>query len=400
MANEIRNRWAFLVGVNHYRESSRFNPLGHCVNDVVALEKLLKQVGYGVVCLHDKLDKTHERFPDKASTVIAELRKLHDKLGANDLLLVYFACHGTRSLSSTDTRPYLILRETRSTLPETALAVADLKAEMQKCKAERQILILDACHMGMGKDDRGDGADAARQFIRNVHELATGFSLLTPSTAQQTTRESDALQHGVFSHFVLAGLRGEGEALVPITEPNRGFVTPDSLKKYVFNKMLIWSAEQGYEQIPQGQTEGDLGDFMLVDYRQQSRPETPAYTPNDADRSRRAETTAREALANENTSSSQPPINWDNSQARKLLRITLLAVYPDRTDLARFLDEELDSKKLNEIAVTGNLTDDMFRLIQKAHAGDWISRLYEAFCECNHENSKVLMLQQQLSALK
>ena len=56
MANKIRNRWAFLVGVNDYRESSRFKPLGHCVNDVLALKKLLKQVGYGVVCLHDDLE--------------------------------------------------------------------------------------------------------------------------------------------------------------------------------------------------------------------------------------------------------------------------------------------------------------------------------------------------------
>ena len=179
--------------------------------------------------------------------MIAELRKLHDKIGPDDLVMVYFACHGTRSLSSTDAQPYLILRDTRSTNPKSALAVADLKAEMQQLKAERQIMILDACHMGMGKDDRGDAIEAARQFIQNVHELATGFSLLTASAAQQTTKESDELEHGVFSHFVLLGLRGEGEALVLDTEPSQGFVTPDSLKKYVFNKMLIWSGEQGYE---------------------------------------------------------------------------------------------------------------------------------------------------------
>lgn len=398
MANEIRNRWAFLVGVNHYRESSRFGSLRYCVNDVKALGKLLKQVGYGVICLHDQLKRDDERFPDTANTVIAELRKLQDKIGSDDLLLVYFACHGTRSLLSTDERPYLILRDTRSTIPETALAVARLKAEMQEFKAERQVIILDACHMGVGKDDRGDTTEAARQFIQNVHELATGFALLTPSTAQQTTRESDDLQHGVFSSFVLSGLSGEGKALVHTTESNRGFVTLDSLRKYVFNEMLIWSVEQGYEQIPQGQTEGDLGDFMLVDYRQQLRPETSVYNPNNIDRSHKAMTVDRDALINDyDCAISAVSIDWRNSQATKLLRQSILAVYPDRIGLAMFLNEEL-SKNLDEIAITGSLTSDTFQLIKKANAQNWIGRLYEAFCKCNCDKSQVLTLQRQLSA--
>ena len=298
-ANEIRNRWAFLVGVNHYREPN-CRRLNHCVNDVLALEKLLKQVGFGVICLHDKLERTSERFPDVARTIKAELRQLNsDKdnpiVGPDDLLLVYFACHGTRSLSTTDERPYLILGETRSSDPETALAVADLKVEMQELQAERQILLLDACHMGMGQDERGDGIEAARQFIQNVHELATGFALLTPSTAKQTTRESDDLQHGVFSHFVLRGLGGEREALMSATESQRRFVTVSSLSRYVSNKMLIWSAEKGYKQIPQGQKEGSLGDFILVDYRQQPMPApvlSEASAPLGADDANRSSTPA------------------------------------------------------------------------------------------------------------
>ena len=291
MAKEIRNRWAFLVGVNHYREAKRFRRLNHCVNDVLALEKLLKQVGFGVICLHDHLDRNEPRFPDKADTVKAELRGLQETIGPDDLLLVYFACHGTRSLSAADRRPYLILRETRSSIPETALAVADLKVEMQKLKAERQILLLDACHMGLGEDERGDEMESVRQFIRNVHELATGFELLTPSTAQQTTRESDDLQHGVFSRFVLEGLRGEGEAMESATETQRRFVTASSLSRYVSNKMLIWSAEKGYEQIPQRRKEGSSGDFILVDYRYQPMPTTvltqvsASLGMNDASRS-------------------------------------------------------------------------------------------------------------------
>jgi hypothetical protein len=270
MESSIRHRWAFLVGVNNYRESSRFGRLNHCVNDVLTLERLLKKVGFGVACLHDQLEPDCPRFPDTADTIKAELRKLRDKISPDDLLLVYLACHGTRSLSADDAQPYLILRNTRPTLPQTALAVADLKAEMQALSAERQILLLDACHMGLGKGDRADSTAAAQQFVHNVHELATGFALLTPSTAVQTTKESDQLQHGVFSRFVLDGLGGK--AMESTTDEQKRFVTVNSLGKHVSNEMVKWSYQEGYEQLPQGYSEGGLGDFIVVDYRLQPLP--------------------------------------------------------------------------------------------------------------------------------
>ena len=280
MANEIQNRWAFLVGVNHYREGRRFHRLNHCINDVLTLQQLLKTVGYGVVCLHDQLDQNDERYPDTANTVVAEFRRLCQKMGPDDLLLVYFACHGTRQLVNGDQKPYLIFRETRSTLPETALSIADFKQEMANSPAQRQVMLLDACHMGMGTDQRSGDTTAERQFIRNVYELATGFALLAASTAQQTAKESTEIEHGVFSNFVLSGLAGQGKALVSDTDPQKRFVSVDSLRKHVFHELLIWSAEKGYDQTPQGHAEGDLGEFILVDYRHQDLPELAASLPS------------------------------------------------------------------------------------------------------------------------
>ena len=46
----MKKRWAFLVGVNRYTDPN-FGSLKFCVNDVVALEQILTQLGYTVVCL-------------------------------------------------------------------------------------------------------------------------------------------------------------------------------------------------------------------------------------------------------------------------------------------------------------------------------------------------------------
>jgi hypothetical protein len=146
----IKNRWAFLVGVNRYNDPS-VQPLNFCVEDVVALDEKLKALGYTVVCLHDRLDSSHPRFPT-CNNVEAELIQLCSMVDPDDLLLVHFSCHGKLL---PDKQPLLIVRDTRlSTLAKTGLPLAEVKQQMSSSKARRLVLTLDACHMGV-ETERG-----------------------------------------------------------------------------------------------------------------------------------------------------------------------------------------------------------------------------------------------------
>ena len=89
MENSIQNRWAFGVGVNHYRERQLFPELHYCVNDAKTLPSLLKQIGYAVVCLHDELDPDDSCFPNTGQNVKTELRQLRQRVGPDDLLITY-----------------------------------------------------------------------------------------------------------------------------------------------------------------------------------------------------------------------------------------------------------------------------------------------------------------------
>jgi len=259
MVGAIAQRWAFLVGINHYRERQQFPPLNFCRNDVQALDTLLQQAGFTTVCLHDGLDYAEPRFPD-AQNIKAELQSLCRKVGPNDLLLVYFACHGTRQ---GDGQPRLITWDTRSAcLEETALRVQDLEDWLRASQSNRLVLMMDACHIGTGKDSR---SLADPEFVRHVYEMAEGFHLLAASTDQQQAWEKSG--HGVFSYHVLQGLSGAADL------EGKNFVSVNDLKRYVRAGIARWSVETGYEQIPAGQSDGDLGDLILVDYRQGTRPD-------------------------------------------------------------------------------------------------------------------------------
>ena len=249
----IKNRWAFLVGVNRYNDPGVHN-LKFCVKDVQKLEKKLKELGYTVMCLHDSLESDSGRFPIH-NNIEAELINLCNMVDVDDLLLVHFACHGKLGR---DEQPMLIVRDTRlSTIEKTGLSLADMKKYMHSSKARRLVLTLDACHMGV---ETGREIDDP-QFIHNAYELAEGFALIAASTAQQKALESPEKNSGVFTHYLIEGLNGEAD------REQKGFVTVDDIKTYVLYSLRRWSIENDQViQEPTAKTEG-LGDMIVADYR-------------------------------------------------------------------------------------------------------------------------------------
>jgi hypothetical protein len=247
----IRHRWALLVGVDRYLDPA-FPPLRFCVNDVLALERVLERLGYTVVALHD--DAPEERLVPTRDNVEAELARLCRVAGPHDLLLVHFACHG----KLVDGRPVLVTREIRApTLAKKALPLAEVERQMRASAARRLVLTLDACHTGV--EIGRDLADP--EFIRNAYELAEGFALIAASTAQQVAQEWEEKEHGVFTYYLLEGLSGQAD------RGGKEFVTVDDLKTHVLDGLRRWNVEHGgLLQEPTARTEG-LGDIILADYR-------------------------------------------------------------------------------------------------------------------------------------
>jgi hypothetical protein len=247
----IRDRWALLVGVNRYVDPA-FPLLNFCVNDVLALECALRELGYTVVVLHDGADE--ERLIPTRDNVEAELARLCQAVGPDDLLLVHFACHG----KLVDGHPLLVTREVRAlTLAKKALPLAEVERQMRESQARRLVLTLDACHTGV--EIGRDLADP--EFIRNAYELAEGFALVAASTAQQVAQEWKEKEHGVFTYYLLEGLSGRAD------RGGKGFVTMDDLKAHVLDGLRHWNVEHGgLLQEPTTRSDG-LGDIILADYR-------------------------------------------------------------------------------------------------------------------------------------
>lgn len=249
--NPIQNRWAFLVGINRYNDPV-FAPLKYCVNDVVGLQKLLQQAGYSVVTLHD--DAPEARLKPTKDNVLAELTAVCQAVQPDDLLYVHFACHG----QLVNNAPYLIMQQTRARIiPQSGLILATVEKTLRDSPARRLIMTLDACHVGV---DIGRG-QSDPNFNRYVYDQAEGFALIAASTAQQKAQEWDKVAYGVFSYYLMEGLRGAAA-----TE-NKAFVTVSDIANYVLGQLRHWNVlHGGLLQEPTAYTEG-LGDMIFVDYR-------------------------------------------------------------------------------------------------------------------------------------
>lgn len=252
-------RWAFLVGINNYIDPN-FASLKFCINDVTVLEKTLKDLNYEVICLHD--EQTDPRKKPTRDNIEAELIKLCQTIQRDDLLFVHFACHG----KLVNQKPVLITYDTRYQLIEKgrALSVAEIENYMKGSKANQLILSLDACHTGVeiGRDVTDP------EFLHNVYDLAMGFALIAASTSQQKAQDWQEKKHGVYTYYLLEGLRGEADI------SNKMVVTVRDLQEYVTDKLRRWAVKEGaLIQEPTIRMEG-IGDIILADYRQ-----TPKYKP-------------------------------------------------------------------------------------------------------------------------
>jgi uncharacterized caspase-like protein len=240
------------VGINHYVEPS-FPTLKYCVNDVLALDRVLTGRGYTTVVMHDDLPGGHRLFPTR-NNVKAELASLCRAAQPDDLLWAHFACHG----KLVEGQPLLVTNDTRaSLLAEQALPLADVEERMRKSSARRLVITLDACHTGVevGRDISDP------EFIKNAYDLAEGFALIAASTAQQVAQEWDEKQHGVFTYYLLEGLSGRAD------RNNRRFVTVGDLATHVLDGLRQWNVKHGGLVQEPTYRMAAIGDMILADYR-------------------------------------------------------------------------------------------------------------------------------------
>jgi uncharacterized caspase-like protein len=216
--------WMVLVGVNHYQDS-QIPDLRYCANDCKELAEALTIATQQfqeieIIPLYDGGDK-----PPELSEIITSIQQFL-LAKSEDTVLFYFSGHG---YLDSNNRPILCVADTSlDDLAETGLKLDTLLTELRQCKAQRQLVWLDACQEQEQQDNsiKQKSTGQILAVLEQQTQPNQDFYAILSCDIDERSWEITELKHGLFTYCLIEGLRGKAAN-------TEGKIDVDSLFKYV-----------------------------------------------------------------------------------------------------------------------------------------------------------------------
>jgi len=253
-------KWAVLIGVSKYRHHENgLGDLEYAARDAQAFrEFLLTPQGGAFPPDHVRLlldeQATNEGIRTALFTFLVRSQP-------EDFVVVFFSGHGSPDPNNPDNM-YLLPHDAKPlNLGGTALPMRDLGALVDSdIKATRALVLADACHSGGALRPTGARSVAQFNLVNKYIEMlgqADGRMIVTASRADEWSLEGERWGggHGVFSHVLLQGLKGQADS------DRDGIVTIGEIVDYVQQAV---PKETDGRQHPAARTEGFSGAFPVA----------------------------------------------------------------------------------------------------------------------------------------
>ncbi len=247
-APRIDKRYAVVIGVGEY-ESEEIPDLEFARADAQSMVDFLNSSAAG------PFDEVLF-LADEEATGTAMRNALFvflQKADWDDLVLIYYAGHGAPDGNRPDNLYLLPTDSDLDAMASTAFPMWDVKTALRRqIAAERVIVIADACHSAGTADGDVVGGGASNNIAGTFSQLFTPSRRLMMTAADTNEFSLEDARwggHGVFTHFLLEALKGDGDA------NEDGIITFSEAFDFVSSN--VTSATQG-RQNPQRSGLGDV----------------------------------------------------------------------------------------------------------------------------------------------
>lgn len=196
---------ALLIGVNKYVKPG-FTDLSYAERDVIKVGSELKKLGFEVTTLLGSGEGTSQAT---RQNILNTANQLVSPLNKKDMMIVMLAGHGQQFKTMVNNPngeriekedSYYCPVDAIKSNPEYLFSISHLVDAILAPNVGRKMILVDAC--------RDAPKDAGRGVQGRVVALPEDTAVLFSCRAGQQSSENDILQHGVFTHCVLEGLRG------------------------------------------------------------------------------------------------------------------------------------------------------------------------------------------------
>ncbi len=250
------NLYMISVGINKYK-NTQYN-LNYAQADAESFSttvennagSLFKSIKH--VALYD-YEATRENL-------VKAFKLYSEQAGPEDVFIFYYAGHGTIDEDS-DNEYYLVPTDVTKLygdsrqLIEKGVSATDLKHLLSDVKAQKQLILMDACHSGGAVSKIKVRAAASEEKALVQLARASGVVMIASSGTKQFSAEFEELGHGVFTYALLEALGGKGDG-------GDNKVTVNELKIYMEERVPFLSDKYGgAAQYPTGFVHGN--DFPI-----------------------------------------------------------------------------------------------------------------------------------------
>jgi len=247
--------FAAIIGIGDYQHPA-VPDLQYTVADAEAFYDYL--IGLGIPS--DNIIKLIDAQATTSAIRTALGNELRRRAGPDDMVIIYYAGHGgpevdAQNLDGDGLEKYMLSYEADpENLYGTAFSMNEIANVFARLQAERVIFIADACYSGASGGRTvlsGRRATISDSFLDRLGASGRGRVIMSASSANEPSQERSDLGHGVFTYYLLEGLRGPADA-------NRdGAVTFDEAYDYVA-RMVPEATGQTQHPVKKGEVEGDL----------------------------------------------------------------------------------------------------------------------------------------------
>jgi hypothetical protein len=247
---------ALVIGISDYENLDTFNCESRELTD---LKYAKKDANDFAKLLEEYADLFKEKpivFTDRTATTKNVKDKLVDIFTSNsedEVIFLFFSGHG-RACSKLPNKAYFLTYDFDPENDYSGVEFSFITDLINESRAKHIFMFMDACKSGM--ISRGGKGEAMNTMMlsREWENFMPNRIILTSSSENERSFESDELKNGIFTYFLLEGLRGENENIKElaqyIKEEVRDFCVKGGHKSTCQESMLFMPKLHDYKMSP------------------------------------------------------------------------------------------------------------------------------------------------------
>ena len=252
-----RDAVALVIGISKYRDEAIPQVL-YAKRDAQMMAAYLVAVG-GVSRSKIKLLTDEGATLSDVSAYVEEW--LPRRVSKDTTVFVYYAGHGTPNVATG--KAFMLPYDGHADFQNKLYSLERLYENLERLPAKEVVVMLDSCFSGAtGRSVLPTGARPVGIAIENPVLASKKLTVLAASTGTQISSDYDKEQHGLFTYFLLKGLRGEADS------DANGTVEVHELYGYASKKVAsVASEEFNRDQTPVLQPSAEqLGDRRKIQF--------------------------------------------------------------------------------------------------------------------------------------